>query len=103
MRAAYDERRRYLVPALREIGLKVAREPLGAFYVFADARSWDADSLRLANRLLDEAGVAVAPGIDFGEGGEGFLRFSYAAPLERLREGVRRLGEWGAGRPVTGW
>jgi len=94
MRAIYDERRRYLVPALREIGLKVDAEPTGAFYVFADARSWSGDSLGLAYRLLDEAGVAVAPGVDFGPGGEGFLRVSYATSLERLQEGVARLGEW---------
>ena len=94
MRAAYDERRRYLVPALREIGLGVATEPLGAFYVFADARAWGADSVALSARLLEEAGVATAPGVDFGPGGEGFLRFSYATSLERLREGVERLRAW---------
>ncbi|MHB1341943.1 MAG: pyridoxal phosphate-dependent aminotransferase [Coriobacteriia bacterium] len=98
MRATYDERRRYLVPALREIGLTVATEPTGAFYVFADARAWGPDSLALSERLLEEAGVAVAPGIDFGPGGEGFLRFSYATSLERLHEGVSRLGDW-ASRP----
>lgn len=94
MRAIYDERRRYLVPALRDIGLSVATEPLGAFYVFADAREWSGDSVALAGRLLEEAGVAAAPGVDFGQGGEGFLRLSYATSLERLREGVARLGEW---------
>jgi len=94
MRALYDERRRYLVPALREIGLTIATEPTGAFYVFADARCWGEDSLALAERILDEAAVAVAPGIDFGPGGEGFLRFSYAASLDRLHEGVKRLSEW---------
>jgi len=94
MREEYDRRRRFLVPALREAGLAVATEPLGAFYVFADARAWGDDSLALAGRLLEEAGVAVAPGIDFGPGGEGFLRFSYATSLERLEEGTRRLGEW---------
>ena len=94
MRTVYDERRRYLVPALRDIGLKIATEPTGAFYVFADAAHWGADSLALAERILAEAAVAVAPGIDFGPGGEGFLRFSYAASLERLHEGVRRLSEW---------
>ena len=94
MRAVYDERRRYLVPALREVGLGVASEPLGAFYVFADAHAWGEDSVALASRLLEEAGVAVAPGADFGPGGEGFLRFSYATSLERLREGVARLGQW---------
>lgn len=94
MRAIYDERRRYLVPALRELGLSISAEPTGAFYVFADATCWGSDSLALAGRLLEEAGVAVAPGVDFGPGGEGFLRFSYAASLERLQEGVRRLSEW---------
>ena len=96
MRAQYDERRRYLVPALRSVGLRVATEPLGAFYVFADATGWSRDSLALAGRLLEEAGVAVAPGIDFGPGGEGFLRFSYATSLERLHEGVDRLRDWAA-------
>jgi aspartate/methionine/tyrosine aminotransferase len=99
MRACYDERRRYLVPALRALGLTIAAEPTGAFYVFADARAWGDDSLALTWRLLEEAGVAVAPGIDFGQGGEGFLRFSYAASLERLREGVERLSRW-AGVPI---
>lgn len=98
MRAAYDERRRFLVPALRDIGLVVATEPLGAFYVFADARAWSSDSVALARQLLEEAGVAVAPGADFGPGGEGFLRFSYATSVERLREGVRRLDEWASAR-----
>ncbi len=97
MRAIYDERRCYLVPALRSLGLKVEHEPLGAFYVFADARAWSGDSLALSGRLLEEAGVAVAPGIDFGPGGEGFLRFSYATSMERLREGVDRLSDWSSG------
>ena len=94
MRAIYDERRRYLVPALEEVGLEISCPPCGAFYVFADARCWGEDSLKLAYRLLEEAGVACAPGVDFGQGGEGFLRFSYGTSMERLREGVRRLGEW---------
>jgi aspartate/methionine/tyrosine aminotransferase len=94
MRAAYAERRRYLVPALRDVGLVVAAEPLGAFYVFADARAWGSDSVALAGSLLDQAGVATAPGADFGPGGEGFLRFSYATSLERLQEGVARLRDW---------
>jgi aspartate/methionine/tyrosine aminotransferase len=95
MRATYDERRRYLVPALEEAGLKIACPPCGAFYVFADARNWSTDSLALSYRLLEEAGVSCAPGVDFGQGGEGFLRFSYATDIERLREGVGRLKSWG--------
>lgn len=98
MRDAYDERRRFLVPALRDAGLTVAAEPMGAFYVFADASRWaqaaGTDSLGLASILLEEAGVAVTPGVDFGPGGEGFLRLSYATSLDRLEEGVRRLTGW---------
>jgi aspartate/methionine/tyrosine aminotransferase len=104
MRERYDERRRYLVPELRRIGLGIECEPAGAFYVFADASCWAdepgtrADSLALAYQLIEEAGVAVAPGIDFGPGGEGFLRFSYATSLERLQEAVARLETWSAAR-----
>lgn len=94
MRAVYAERRAFLVPALRALGLRVEVEPEGAFYVFADARAWGEDSLAIASRLLEEAGVAVAPGVDFGPGGEGFLRFSYATSTERLEEGVERLAQW---------
>jgi len=94
MRGIYDERRRYLVPSLEALGLKIACPPSGAFYVFADASAWGTDSLALSYRLLEEAGVSCAPGIDFGAGGEGFLRFSYATDLERLREGVSRLKNW---------
>ncbi|NTU71558.1 MAG: pyridoxal phosphate-dependent aminotransferase [Coriobacteriia bacterium] len=94
MRELYDERRRFLVPALRDAGLTIDCEPCGAFYVFADARAWGQDSLELCYRLLDEASVACAPGIDFGAGGEGFLRFSYATDLDRLSEGAGRLAAW---------
>jgi len=101
MRATYDERRKFLVPELRRIGLTIESEPCGAFYVFADARAWGEDSLALSRRLLEEAGVACAPGIDFGPGGEGFLRFSYATSIERLREGIARLEAWASRLPVV--
>jgi len=100
MRDIYDERRRYLVPALRGLGLTIDAPPTAAFYVFADARSWGSDSLALTYRLIDEAGVAAAPGVDFGPGGEGFLRFSYVTDIHRLREGVSRLGAWAGDRIV---
>jgi aspartate/methionine/tyrosine aminotransferase len=96
MRALYDERRRFLVPALRGLGLGIEVEPTAAFYAFADARAWGSDSLALTYRLLEEAGVAAAPGVDFGPGGEGFLRFSYATSVDRLSEGVERLRSWAA-------
>ncbi len=91
MRQAYDERRRYLVERLRELGLKVAATPVGAFYVLADARHLGNDSLALAGEILEATGVALTPGIDFGPGAEGYLRFSYANSLENLREATARI------------
>ncbi len=90
----YDQRRRFLLPRLREIGFGVAVEPQGAFYVLANARRFTRDSYSLAMELLEKTGVAVTPGIDFGSGGEGYLRFSYANHLDRIREGMRRLEEY---------
>lgn len=98
MRAIYDQRRRYLVPALEKLGLRIDTHPTGAFYVFADATAWGGDSLALSRRILEEAGVSTAPGIDFGPGGEGFLRFSYATSLERLEIAVERLTDWASHR-----
>ncbi len=90
----YDERRRFLLPRLRELGFGVAVEPHGAFYILANARAFTDDSYAFALELLERAHVAVTPGIDFGSGAEGFIRFSYANRLENLEEGVRRLGEY---------
>ncbi|MBN1418111.1 MAG: RNA pyrophosphohydrolase [Planctomycetes bacterium] len=98
MAALYDRRRRFLVPALRELGFGVASMPQGAFYVLANARHLDPDSRRLAASILREARVAVTPGVDFGPGGEGFLRFSYANSIDRIREGIARIGAWLARR-----
>jgi len=94
MVAAYAQRRQYIIAALRELGFKIPVEPQGAFYVLADTRRWDANSERLSRRLLEEAGVAVTPGIDFGQNAEGFLRFCYATALERIIEGTKRLKNW---------
>ncbi|MEE8224094.1 MAG: pyridoxal phosphate-dependent aminotransferase [candidate division NC10 bacterium] len=91
MRQIYDERRRYVVEALRRIGFTISREPQGAFYVLADATAFANDSYRLAFEILEQAKVAVTPGIDFGSEAEGHIRFSYANSLENIREAVRRL------------
>jgi aspartate/methionine/tyrosine aminotransferase len=97
-RRLFDERRRAIIDGLRGIGLGVGAEPTGAFYVFADARRHCERSYDFAFEVLAGAHVAVTPGIDFGAGGEGYLRFSYANGLERVREGIRRLGEFLAER-----
>jgi aspartate/methionine/tyrosine aminotransferase len=94
MRAEFARRRRLLMDGLRSLGIGVPEEPAGAYYVLADARHLDPDSLRLAYRILEEARVAVAPGIDFGERAEGFLRFSFTASVARIAEGLDRLARW---------
>jgi len=87
----YDERRRYMLSRLKEMGFVIHVEPTGAFYVFADARRFCKDSYKEAFRITEEVKVGVSPGIDFGSGGEGFLRFSYANSLENIKEGLNRL------------
>ena len=94
MRAVYNERRKEMVARLRELGLGVHFEPKGAFYVLADARHIDTDSLRLAKDILEHTGVAVTPGIDFGAGAEGFLRFSYTRPVNEIRAALDRIGDY---------
>lgn len=92
MQREYGERRRTLIDGVRALGLDVASEPAGAFYVLADARKLGKSSMALALDWLERAHVAVAPGRDFGEAAEGFIRFSYATSLPRIREGLDRLG-----------
>lgn len=87
----YDQRRRVMLAGLRDIGFGIHYEPTGAFYVFADARRFGSDSYALAFDILEHAKVAVAPGVDFGSRGEGYLRISYANALDKIDEGLRRL------------
>ena len=91
-REIFAARRRLMVDGLRAIGLGVGFEPTGAFYVLANARHFSGDSLRFAYEILEGSHVAVTPGVAFGRNAEGYLRFSYAASVERIREGLRRLG-----------
>lgn len=91
MKRIYNERRKYMVKRLKELGLGITVEPTGAFYVFANARHISTDSLKLAFDILETAHVGVTPGIDFGENGEGYLRFSYANSLENIAAGLDRL------------
>ncbi|MBI2131829.1 MAG: pyridoxal phosphate-dependent aminotransferase [Candidatus Tectomicrobia bacterium] len=94
MRAVYGERRKAMLAGLRGIGLAIPQEPDGAFYAFADARAWSPDSLALAREILEATGVAVAPGADFGPGGEGHLRFSYCNSIENIEKGLARVGDF---------
>jgi aspartate/methionine/tyrosine aminotransferase len=97
-RVLFDERRRAMIAGLRRIGLGVGFEPTGAFYVLANARRFTGDSRRFVLDLLEEAGVAVTPGVAFGANAEGYLRFSYAVSLERIQEGLARLERFLAAR-----
>ncbi len=91
-RKEFRRRRDYLLPALRELGFGIPVTPQGAFYLYADIGRFSDDSFTFAGRLLEEAGVAVTPGKDFGVNApERHVRFAYTTSLERLREGVRRL------------
>lgn len=91
MQKIYNERRQFMIRRLKELGFGITVEPTGAFYVFANARHISNDSYKLAFDILEKARVGVAPGIDFGQNGEGYLRFSYANSLENIKEGMDRL------------
>ncbi len=95
MRMIYDERRKYMLRRLQEIGFGIKVEPTGAFYCFANARfltePLGLDCYALAFDILENAAVGVTPGTDFGPGGEGFIRFSYANSLENIERGMERL------------
>ncbi len=94
-RLEYRARRDYLLPALRGLGFVIAGTPEGAFYLYADCSRFTGDSYGFSVRLLEEAGVAITPGIDFGDHqSERHVRFAYTTSMENLQEGVRRLKEY---------
>ncbi|MBD5494754.1 MAG: aminotransferase class I/II-fold pyridoxal phosphate-dependent enzyme [Lachnospiraceae bacterium] len=93
MREAYNQRRRYLMHAFKEMGLDCF-EPFGAFYVFPCIKEFDMTSDEFAVKFLQEEKVAVVPGTAFGDCGEGFLRISYAASMENIKTAMERLAEF---------
>lgn len=94
-RQEFQRRRDYLVPALREIGFTIATEPQGAFYIYCECSRFTNDSMSFVENLLEEVGVAITPGNDFGQFRmETHVRFAYTASLERLRTGVDRLKDY---------
>lgn len=90
MREFYNQRRRFVVSTLREMGLDCF-EPLGAFYVFPSIKKFGLSSEEFCSRLLEEEKVAVVPGTAFGDSGEGFVRISYAYSLDALKEALGRV------------
>jgi aspartate/methionine/tyrosine aminotransferase len=88
----FRRRRDYIVPALRELGFKVPVTPDGAFYVYADCSALSDDADALTIRMLNEAGVVLVPGLDFGPStARQYIRVSYATSMENLQEAVSRL------------
>lgn len=90
MRESYNQRRRFLMNAFNEMGLKCF-EPYGAFYVFPCIKEFGMTSEEFAMKFLEEEHVAVVPGTAFGDSGEGFLRISYAYSIENLKKAMTRL------------
>lgn len=94
MRQTYNKRRAYIIKRLKGMGFSIQVEPTGAFYVFVNVKHLTNDSYKLAFDILEKAHVGVTPGIDFGENGEGFIRFSYANSIENIALGMDRLQKY---------
>lgn len=91
-KAELKTRRDYLLPELRRLGFEISARPDGAFYLYADCSRFTNDSENFAEQLLQEAGVAITPGTDFGEStGRSHVRFAYTVELSRLQEAVQRI------------
>ncbi len=97
-REIFRQRRDYLLPALEDLGFRVSVKPRGAFYLYADCSQHTDDSAAFAHDLLEQMGVAVTPGMDFGENApERHLRFAYTTDMQQLQEGVRRIRQFVGG------
>jgi aspartate/methionine/tyrosine aminotransferase len=93
-REVFRQRRDYLLPAVQSLGFEVPCTPAGAFYIYADAGRHTRDSKDFCLRLLEEHGVALTPGLDFGHYRAGrHLRFSYTTSMDRLEVAVERLAQ----------
>jgi aspartate/methionine/tyrosine aminotransferase len=91
----FKARRDYLVPALRALGFDIPVMPQGAFYVYAGCGRLTKDSYRFARDLLEQAGVAITPGVDFGANApERHVRFAYTRSIEQLKEGIARIAQF---------
>jgi aspartate/methionine/tyrosine aminotransferase len=94
MKEIYNKRRKFMIKRLKEIGFRIAVEPTGAFYVFANAKHYSKNSYEFAFDILEKAHVGVTPGIDFGQNAEGYIRFSYATSMENIKEGMNRIEKY---------
>jgi aspartate aminotransferase len=97
----YQRRRDHMLELVNAIPGLHAQKPQGAFYLFPNIKSFGLTSKQLASRLIDEAGVAVLAGTDFGSGGEGYIRLVYATSMDDIEKGVGRIAEWF--KSLKGW
>ena len=94
-RAEFKKRRDYLFEAINELGFKVISRPQGAFYLYADCTTFSENSFDLVHDLLENSGVAITPGIDFGSyKASQHVRFAYTTSIPRLEEGISRLKQY---------
>ncbi len=99
-RQAFQARRDYLLPALTELGFDIPVQPEGAFYLYANCERLTDDSFAFTHDLLEQAGVAITPGIDFGEwNAQQHVRFAYTTAEEKLKLGVERISEYTGRKP----
>jgi aspartate/methionine/tyrosine aminotransferase len=93
--AIYRQRRDYLLPELEKLGFRIPVVPDGAFYIYADCSQLTDDSLHFCQQALHQAGVAITPGLDFGDNHpQDYIRFAYTTDMAGLKEGIRRLREF---------
>ena len=94
-RDLFQERRDYLLPALRNLGFELLCEPEGAFYLYANSKNVAKDSMEFSRDLLEQAGVAITPGIDFGHNkSQEHVRFAYTTGMDQLVSGVDAIRQY---------
>ncbi len=94
-REEFARRRDFLLPALRELGFEIAVAPQGAFYIYASCERFSSDSMAFCETLLEKAGVAITPGIDFGVNqANTYVRFAYTTSMDQLQAGINRLRQF---------
>jgi len=94
MRNIFNERRKFIIERLNEIGIGITVEPTGAFYILGNIKKYSMDSYKTAFDILEKAHVGVTPGVDFGDNCEGYIRFSYANSMENIAEGLSRVEKY---------
>ena len=94
-KAEFKQRRDFLLPKLKELGFVIETEPQGAFYIYANCEKFTKDSYQFAYDILENIGVAITPGKDFGENkANTFMRFAYTTSVSRIEEAMKRLSAY---------